>query len=124
MTTGMSLLVLSFGAIGLYAMLAIMLEQRRPEIGVRVALGARPDEVVLHFFRKGMRTALVGLAFGLPVSLAILVAAIRLSRTTWALLPESAISVLLLVLGIAALASWLPARRAASVDPMVALRSE
>jgi ABC-type antimicrobial peptide transport system permease subunit len=105
-------------------MLHIGVEQRRREIGVRMALGARGREVVLMFFKRGLRVAFTGLAFGLPLSIAGL--AYLTLRTT--MQEQSVVGiatvVTVAVVGVAAFASWLPARRAAAVDPMVALRSE
>jgi putative ABC transport system permease protein len=117
-------IVLAFAAVGLYAMLSLALEQRRREIGIRVALGARVGEVVGMFFRNGLRVTLVGLAFGLPLSLAGLAAFASGGALPWSSVPITAGIVTLAVMAVAALASWLPARRAAGVDPMIALRTE
>ena len=111
-------------SIGLYAMLRIGVERRRREIGVRMALGAREREVVLMFFTSGLRVALTGLAFGLPLSVAGLAyLTMRTDMQEHSVVGIAAV-VTVAVVGVAALASWLPARRAAAVDPMVALRSE
>jgi predicted permease len=112
---------LLLASIGLYAMLSITVGERRREIGVRVALGARPRQVVGMFFRSGLRLTLTGLAIGLPFGLAaIMVVTDVTGLSTW----RTAALVTLGVVGIGALASWLPARRAARVDPMDALRAE
>jgi ABC-type antimicrobial peptide transport system permease subunit len=98
--------------------------QRTREIGVRMALGARQSDVLGTVVRQGIRPAVVGLVVGL-------VAAAGLSRLVAGMLYEvsptdpltlGAVSVALV--GVALLASYLPARRAARVDPMIALRSE
>lgn len=121
---GMAAIVLAFASVGLYAMLAIAVGQRTREIGVRIALGADAREVVMLFFRNGVKVTLVGLAFGLPFGIAGLLAFNGddqwLSRTA----PIIASVACLLVIAVGALASWIPARRAAAVDPMVALRAE
>ena len=115
---------LVLASVGLYAMLAIAVGQRRREIGVRVALGAPRRQVVRMFFGSGLRATLVGLAIGLPLSvvvLAVLMRQLDIPRTN---VPALALLVALTVVGVASLASWLPSRRAARVDPMVALRSD
>jgi ABC-type antimicrobial peptide transport system permease subunit len=89
---------------------------------VRVALGARPRQVVLMLFRSGLRLSLTGLVIGLPLSAVVLQAIQRQAQ-----LPNVNVALLgaaigLLVIGVAAMATWLPARAAASVDPIVALR--
>ena len=121
---GMAAIVLAFASVGLYALLAIAVGQRTREIGVRIALGANARDVVMMFFRNGVKVTLVGLAFGLPFGLAGLVAFARADPAFWAMVPVIAGLVTLLVVGVGALASWIPARRAAAVDPMVSLRSE
>jgi predicted permease len=117
-------IILSMAAVGLYAMLSLALEQRRREIGIRVALGAHGREVVLLFFKNGLRTTLFGVAIGLPLSVAGLALLRRMLEMEWVTVPVTAFVVLGAVVGVASLASWLPARRAASVDPMLALRSD
>jgi ABC-type antimicrobial peptide transport system permease subunit len=122
--TGGGMVVLALASIGLYAMLSLSLEQRRREIGIRVALGAAARDVVMMFFTRGMRVTMVGLAIGLPLSLAGLAVVTHLNGMSWVHLPRSAGIVTLVVVAVASLASWLPARRAARVDPMLALRAE
>jgi putative ABC transport system permease protein len=117
-------IALLLASIGLYAMVGVGVGQRRREIGVRIALGARADQVVRMFFSGGLRAALIGLAIGLPVSIAVLVAMLRMLDVTLAYVPLTVVAVTLAVAGIASVASWLPARRASKVDPMIALRSE
>ncbi len=110
--------------IGLYAMVSIAVGQHRREIGIRVALGAHHRQVVMMFFRSGVRVIMIGLALGLPNSPAGLAMMAILMEIPWILLPQSALFVTLGVVGVGPLASWLPARRTASVDPTVALRAE
>ncbi|MCC7132138.1 MAG: FtsX-like permease family protein, partial [Gemmatimonadales bacterium] len=117
---GMVALVLA--AIGLYAVVALAVNQRRREIGVRVALGARPRQVVALFFANGVRASLAGLLLGLPLSAAVL----RIVASVAGVPPTNTVAVAtavaLAVVTVAAVASWLPARRAARVDPLAALR--
>jgi putative ABC transport system permease protein len=98
--------------------------ERRREIGVRVAMGARPGEVQALVVRQGMSVAAIGVTLGLAGSLA---AARLLRRLLFGIgpadLPAFAAAVALLS-AVAVLACYVPARRAARVDPMVALRYE
>ncbi len=118
------LTALLLASIGLYAVVAIAVGQRRREIGVRVALGATPRQVISIFFNGGLRLCLVGLLIGLPLS----VAAIKVlgsQGVVWrANLPAIALFIALIVVAVASLATWLPARRAAGVDPLIALRAD
>jgi ABC-type antimicrobial peptide transport system permease subunit len=118
------MIALSLASIGLYAMLRIGVEQRRREIGIRVALGAHAKQVGVMFFTSGVRVALIGLAIGLPITVAGFVLLRHASPNFEIRLTASAAIVMIAVMSIACLASWLPARRAARVDPMLALRSE
>ena len=123
-TAGAGLLTLLLGCIGLYAVVALAVGQRRREIGIRIALGARPSEVIALFFRSGLRLSVIGLGIGLPVSAAVLrILASRMGKTDGNPVTTSA-AIAAIVLLVAALATWLPARKAASVDPLTALRAE
>ena len=121
---GAGTITLLLAAIGLYAMVGLAVGQRRREIGVRVALGANTREVVRMFFKGGLRVAMLGLAFGLPLSVVGLALLAQKAGMVWIQLPVAGTLVTAAVVSVAALASWLPARRAAGVDPMVALRPE
>jgi putative ABC transport system permease protein len=117
-------LALVMAVVGLYAVMAVSVAQRHREIGVRMALGAQQSDVLSLVVRQGMRLALLGVGIGL-------VAALALSRVLRTLLfevtptdPLTFAGVALLLITVAMLASWLPARRAAKVDPMEALRCE
>jgi hypothetical protein len=128
MIFGGAALVLFIACIGLYGVVALAVAQRQREIGIRMALGARTREVVTLFYRSGMRLSVLGLALGLPLSLI----AVRLFNDELQQLdPQGEPSLLLLgvvigvvVLGVASAATLLPARRAATVDPISVLRSE
>ena len=111
-------------AIGIYGVMSYAVSKRTREIGVRMALGADPGRVVRLVVREGMAVAVAGAAAGL-------VAASLLTRLMAGLLygvgasdPATYLGVALLLLSIALTASWVPARRAARIDPMKALRSE
>lgn len=117
-------LALVLGAVGLFGLIAFGVAQRTREIGIRLALGANASGVQGMMLRRGLVLVVAGLAFGLP--LALLVGRgmqgllVNAPGTDLVALGGSAL-LLLLVAGVAA---WLPARRAAAVDPMIALRSE
>jgi putative ABC transport system permease protein len=115
-------LALVLSLIGIHGVLSYAVVQRRAEIGIRVALGAEPGQVVRVVLGQGMRLTMIGLGAG--VGLALL-----FSRSLAGLLfgvtaTDVTIfgTVVLLVAGVSMLAMWLPARRAALVDPIVALR--
>lgn len=115
---------LLLASLGLYATIAFAVVQRTREIGIRLAMGSTPGGIVRHFFREGVIVAAIGLAIGLPVT----VAGIRLVKATLLGFTVQGVATVLVVVpvlvAVAGLASWLPARRAGRVDPMIALRSE
>ena len=117
-------LALALAAIGLYGVLAYSVVQRTREIGIRIALGARRAEVLGLIVRQGMRPALAGIAVGLVAALAAtrVLASLLYGVTTTD--PSTFVAVPLFLAAVSLLAAWLPARRAAGVDPMVALRED
>jgi len=120
--TGMLGLILS--AVGVYGVMAYAVGERTREFGIRLALGAVPGGILRLVFRRGARLTLAGLAIGIPgaIGLAHLLAGLLYGVKADDVPTFMGIS--LLLAGIAALACWLPARRAARTDPMVALRYE
>ncbi len=124
MFTAFGLLALVIAGLGLYGVTAYSVGQRTQEIGVRVALGAQADAVVRLMMRQGLGATMLGLVLGAA-------GAVVLGRAVRALLygvspgdPAVFAAVAAVLLGVATVAAWLPARRAALVDPMVALREE
>lgn len=118
------LLALLLAGIGLYGVLAYSVAQRTPEIGIRVALGAQTRDVLKLIIGQGMWLAIIGTLIGLASAYGLtrLMQALLYGISPTDLLTFTAIAILLLL--VALLACWIPARRAAKVDPMTALRTE
>jgi putative ABC transport system permease protein len=117
-------LALILACVGVYGLMAFFVSQRTQEIGIRMALGARSTDVLKSVVGQGLRLALMGTGLGLA-------GAFGLTRVMASLLydvsptdPLTFVCVSLILVAIAVLASYLPARRAARIDPMVALRYE
>jgi ABC-type antimicrobial peptide transport system permease subunit len=118
---GMALLL---GVIGIYGVIAYVVSQRTREIGIRSALGAEPRQLEKMFLLHGLKLSGVGVVVGLVVAAA-------LGRSMSSLLfgiepmdPAAYVAAIGVILAAAALASYLPARRAATIDPMETLRAE
>lgn len=118
---GMAVLL---GTVGLYGVIAYSVSQRTREIGIRMALGAQQNTLTLMFVRHGLLLTAIGIAFGLAAALAVMRFISSLLYGVSAFDPLTYISVTAVLLAIALLASYWPSRRAASVDPSVALRIE
>jgi putative ABC transport system permease protein len=121
---GFALLGLLLAAIGLYGVLANYVQQRTPELGVRLALGAQLGDILRLVLGQGFRLALLGVVIGLAGALVLGRTLTRLLPALGSLEPLTLSAVVAGLLGVAFLACWLPARRATKVDPMVALRTE
>jgi predicted permease len=121
---GFGVVGLMLGAVGVYGLLAALVSEQRREFGVRLALGARPGQVLSAVVRRGVGVAVAGVAIGLA-------GAVVLSRYMASVLygvepldPLTFSSMALVLMSVAAIASWLPARRAAALDPAETLRAD
>jgi hypothetical protein len=119
-----SAFALCLSAFGLYGVMAFLVAQRTPEIGVRMALGATPGGIAKLVLFEAARWTLVGVAFGLLGSWFASQWLNALLFQVSARDPLSVGATLLVLIAVAGAATWIPSRRAARVDPMVALRCE
>jgi ABC-type antimicrobial peptide transport system permease subunit len=135
LASGFSAFALVLTVIGLFGLLSYQVTQRTREIGVRMALGADRMNILRTFLRRGLAVASAGVALGLiatwfirPVVSELLAdAGVDPSGTAQSIVMNGALAAVLAACAIIAVtlaASWLPARRAASVEPMEALRTE
>jgi predicted permease len=117
-------LALLLASVGLYGLMSYAVARRTRDIGIRVALGAKRENILWMVLRETLALAVLGLAIGVPCALAAsrLIAGMLFGVSPSDLPTMTAVSALLLI--VALVAGYLPARRASGIDPMVALRSE
>ena len=116
--------LLALAAVGIYGVMAYSVSQRRREIGIRVALGADRKSVLTLVLSEGMRLAIAGTMIGLVGAFGASQLIKGLLYNVQAIDPVAVIDVPLLLVGVAAMAVYLPARRAAAAEPMRALKSD
>lgn len=117
-------IALLLAAIGIFGVMANLVGERRREIGVRLTLGAKREDVLRLFLRKAAILTGIGLAIGLPMAVALARLAANLLYGVRAGDFTVFVTTTVAIAGIALLAAYVPARRAANIDPMVALRNE
>jgi len=117
-------MALALGIVGIYGVIAYAVTQRTREIGIRMALGAEPTDVRQMFVRHGLLLAGVGAIVGLGVAAGLTRLMSTLLFGVKALDPLTYLGVAAILIAAAALASYIPARRATKVDPLEALRAE
>jgi ABC-type antimicrobial peptide transport system permease subunit len=119
-----AVLAVSLSCIGLYGIVTYTVVRRTGEIGIRLALGARPWDVAWSVIRGALALTAMGVGLGLPVALLV----VRLLRSVvYGVKPQDPLTLsgaAALMMAIGLLAAWIPARRAANTDPMEALRCE
>ena len=121
---GQGIIALFLATLGLYGLISHSVKQRTHEIGIRIALGATHGKVLRILIEQGLRLVLIGLGLGLAAAFAItrVLSSVLYGVKATDLLTFGGVS--LLLAGVALFASYIPARRAASIEPMQALRSE
>jgi predicted permease len=118
------LLALALAAIGLYGVVTYWVTRRTQEIGIRMALGAQKNDVLWLVVRRGLTVTLIGVGFGLAAALSL---SRLIASSLYGVKPTDPLTlamVALMIIAIALLASYVPARRATNVDPIEALRYE
>jgi len=116
------LAALLLASVGIYGVLALSVERRIPEIGIRMALGARPGSVLALVFRQGLAELLAGLGLGLLLAWPIAKLLSGLLVGVDPQDPPTFLGVVLVLTAVSLLACWFPARRASRTDPVTAIR--
>jgi ABC-type antimicrobial peptide transport system permease subunit len=117
-------LALALATIGIYGVMAYLVNQGTREIGIRMALGATQRNILSLIVRKGMALAIAGVIIGLAAAFALTRLMSNLLFGVNSTDPATFVAIALLLAAVALLASYIPARRAARIDPMISLRSE
>ena len=120
----MGLLGLILAIVGVYSVVSYAASQRTHEIGIRMALGAAPGDILRMVLRQSLRVVLIGVATGFAAAFAVTRAITDLLVGISPSDPVTFVTVVFLLSGVALLACWIPARRATQVSPLVALRYE
>jgi putative ABC transport system permease protein len=115
---------LVIATVGIYGVISFSVRQRTHEIGIRMALGAKASDVLWMVIRRGMGLAMIGVALGLIAALGLTRAMKILLFEVSATDPATFAIITLLLIGVALIASYIPARRATKIDPLQALRHE
>jgi ABC-type antimicrobial peptide transport system permease subunit len=121
---GFALLAMILSLIGIYGVLSQAVTQRTPEMGIRLAVGAKPREIVSLVMGEGLRLVVLGIVLGTGAGAIAAESIAKLLFNVPVLDPFSFGVGIVLLLAVSVLASYLPARRASHIDPMVALRYE
>jgi putative ABC transport system permease protein len=119
-----AVVALALAAVGIYSVISYSVTQRTQEVGVRMALGAQPGDVIRLILKQGLALTLIGVAAGVLGALAAARVMFGLLYGVTATDPATFVAISLLLAIVAMLACYLPARRAARVEPIAALRHE